>query len=113
MDVIYQNNKNGSMIPMRIRLKDEDGAIQSNKIKNYEDLFHQGTRTMPDGIYVTDRTFVYECQVQTFGIFRMIRVYYDLSGAVWKKTIWEYRVKNDGSNDIHDDIWRLSALTGS
>jgi hypothetical protein len=53
---------------------DEDGAVQTYTIKNYEDLSHQGTRTMPDGMYVTDRTFVYECQVQAFGRYRMIRL---------------------------------------
>ena len=50
VDVICQHNKDGSMIPMRVRLTDEDGAVQTYTIKNYEDLSHQGTRTMPDGI---------------------------------------------------------------
>jgi hypothetical protein len=87
VDVICQHNKDGSMIPMRVRLTDEDGAVQTYTIKNYEDLSHQGTRTMPDGMYVTDRTFVYECQVQAFGRYRMIRLYYEPSGTVWKMTV--------------------------
>ena len=77
VDVICQHNKDGSMIPMRVRLTDEDGAVQTYTIKSYEDLSHQGTRTMPDGMYVSDRTFVYECQVQAFGRYRMIRLYYE------------------------------------
>ena len=87
VDVICQHNKDGSMIPMRVRLTDEDGAVQTYTIKNYEDLSHQGTRTMPDGMYVTDRTFVYECQVQAFGRYRMIRLYYEPSGTIWKMTV--------------------------
>ena len=75
VDVICQHNKDGSMIPIRVRLTDEDGAVQTYTIKNYEDLSHQGTRTMPDGMYVTDRTFVYECQVQAFGRYRMIQLH--------------------------------------
>ena len=87
VDVICQHNKDGSMIPMRVRLTDEDGAVQTYTIKNYEDLSHQGTRAMPDGMYVTDRTFVYECRVQAFGSYRMIRLYYEPSGTVWKMTV--------------------------
>ncbi len=41
VDVICQHNKDGSMIPMRVRLTDEVGAIQTYTIKNYEDLSHQ------------------------------------------------------------------------
>ena len=34
VDVICQHNKDGSMIPMRVRLTDEDGAVQTYTIKN-------------------------------------------------------------------------------
>ena len=30
---------------------------------------------------------VYECQVQAFGRYRMIRLYYEPSGTVWKMTV--------------------------
>ena len=62
------------MIPMRVRLTDEEGATQTYTIKEFRDLSHQGTREMPDGMYVTDMTFVYECQVLAFGRFKMIRL---------------------------------------
>ena len=101
VDVICQHNKDGSMIPMKVRLTDEDGAVQTYTFwhisrkyvpksfgqENHEDLSHQGTRTMPEGMYVTDHTFVYECQEQAFGRYRMIRLYYEPSGTVWKMTV--------------------------
>ncbi len=87
VDVICQHSTDGSMIPLRIRLKDEDGATQTYTIKNYEDQSHQGTRTMPDGMFVTDKTFVYECQVLAFGRYKTIRLYYEPSGTVWKMTV--------------------------
>ena len=31
VDVICQHNKDGSMIPIRVRLTDEDGAVQTSK----------------------------------------------------------------------------------
>ena len=72
VDVICQQNRDGTVIPLRVRLTDEEGATQTYTIKEYKDLSHQGTRTMPDGVYVTDRTFVYKCQVLAFGRFKMI-----------------------------------------
>ncbi len=87
VDVICQQNRDGTMIPLRVRLTDEEGATQTYTIKEYKDLSHQGTRTMPDGMYVTDRTFVYECQVLAFGRFKMIRLYYEPSGTIWKMTV--------------------------
>ncbi len=86
VDVICQQNRDGTMIPMRVRLTDEEGATQTYTIKEFRDLSHQGTREMPDGMYVTDMTFVYECQVLAFGRYKMIRLYYEPSGTVWKMT---------------------------
>ena len=89
VDVICQHSRDGSIIPIRIRTVDEDGEMQSYTIKGYKDLSHQGTRSMPDGMYVTDKTLVYECNIAVFGRNRMIRLYYEPSGTVWKMTTME------------------------
>ena len=79
--------RTGCFASCEIRFRKCWCIFKTYTIKNYEDLSHQGTRTMPDGMYVTDRTFVYECQVQAFGRYRMIRLYYEPSGTVWKMTV--------------------------
>ena len=86
VDVICQHSRDGEIVPMRIRLTDEDGQKQAFRIKEYRDLSHQGTRTMPDGVYVTDKTLVYECKIVVFDRLRMVRLYYEPSAMVWKMT---------------------------
>ena len=87
VDVICQQNRDGTVIPIRVRLTDEEGATQTYTIKEYKDLSHQGTREMPDGVYVTDRTFVFDCKVLAFGRIKAIMLYYEPSGTIWKMTV--------------------------
>lgn len=86
VDVICQHSRDGTMIPIKVRFVDEDGEYQTYRIKGYRDLSHQGTREMPDGVFVSNRTFIYECSIMAFGRKRMIRLYYEPSGTVWKMT---------------------------
>ena len=88
VDVICQHSKDGTIIPIRVRLVDEDGSIQTYTIKNYKDVSHNGTRTMPDGVFISDKTFAYECQIVVFGRYKMIRLYYDpFNSQVWRMTV--------------------------
>jgi hypothetical protein len=89
VDVIAQFASNGIIRPIRIRVTDEDGQHQDFTIKSYKDLSHQGTRTMPDGVLVTDETYVYECGIEVFGQLKKIRLYFrtDSHGFDWKITI--------------------------
>ena len=86
VDVICQHSADGTIIPIRVRVKDEDGEYHAYTIKGYKDLSHQGTRQMPDGVYVTDRTLVYECNIITFNRKKMIRLYYKPDDVVWYMT---------------------------
>ena len=43
IDVICQHTKEGDIIPLRIRLVDEDGMLQTYNIKSYKDrTVHSG-----------------------------------------------------------------------
>ncbi len=86
VDVICQHSADGTIIPLRVRLTDEDGLRQAFTIKGYKDLSHLGTRTMPDGVYVTDKTLVFECKICVLNRERIIMLYYDLPGTVWRMT---------------------------
>ena len=72
VDVICQHSRDGAMLPIKIRIVDEDGEYQTYKVKTFRDLSHQGTREMPDGVFVTNRTLVYECDIIAFGRKRTI-----------------------------------------
>ena len=86
VDVICQHPIDGTIIPLRIRIVDEDGLRQAFSIKEYRDLSHQGTRTMPDGVYVTDETLVFECKITVIDRIRIVRLYYNPREIVWKMT---------------------------
>ena len=86
VDVICEHSRDGTVIPIKVRAVDEDGEFQTYSIKEYRDVSHNGTRTMPDGVYVTNGTIVFECNIIVFGRKRLIRLYYDPTGLVWKMT---------------------------
>ncbi len=86
VDVICQHSMDGTIIPLRIRIVDEDGLRQAFSIKEYRDLSHQGTRTMPDGVYITDNTLVFECKITVIDRERIVRLYYNSGGTIWKMT---------------------------
>ncbi len=84
VDVICQHNKDGTIFPIRIRLTDEDGLVQTFNVKGFKDLTHQGTRTTQDGVYVTDNTIVFECKIVVLDRIRIVRLYYSAYEMVWR-----------------------------
>lgn len=86
VDVICQHTKDGALIPMRLRMRDEEGVYQIYNIKEYKDVSHRGTRTLPDGVFITNNTFAFECRILVFGVKKLIRLYYDPHSTVWHMT---------------------------
>ena len=86
VDVICQHTADGKIIPLRIRLTDEDGQWQTYNIKEYKDVSHMGTRNMPDGMYITNTTPAFECKIRVFDCIRRIRLYYDAAEMIWTMT---------------------------
>ena len=86
VDVICQHSSDGSIIPLRVRMTDEDGLRQAFTIKEYKDLSHKGTRTMPDGMHVTDLTLIFQCKICVIDRERIITLYLDPPNLVWKMT---------------------------
>ena len=84
IDVICNFTKEGEIIPLRIRVIDEDGMPQVFTIKEYKDCSHHGARTMPDGVYVDDRTLIFECRIVVFDRLRMIRLYLEPDQLIWR-----------------------------
>ena len=86
VDVICQHTQDGSVIPLRVRFTDDDGQSQTFNIKEYNDLSHRGTRTMQNGVYVTDATLVFECHIVVFNNLRTITLYYEPLHTSWIMT---------------------------
>ena len=86
VDVICQHSTDGTIIPLRVRLTDEDGQKHIFNIKEYMDLSHKGCYTTPDGVFVTDRNLVFECKIVVINIVRKITLYYSPSSSLWTMT---------------------------
>ena len=84
VDVICQHTCKGDIIPLRIRVMDEDGEYHIYNIKSYKDLSNRGTYTTCDGIFVTNHIHVFECKIIIFGNTKTVRLYYDMQRSIWK-----------------------------
>ena len=86
IDLICCHGTKGEVTPIRIRVRDEDGQYQAYSIQEYRDLSHQGARQMPDGVYVSDNTLVFECKINVFGKEKLVRVYSNNPYLSWVMT---------------------------
>ena len=87
VDVICQINKDGSMFPIKVRLMDEDGLIQTYMIKAYRDLSHKGAFELPNGVIATSTIFPFECKISNFGREHKILLYYHASQHLWRMVV--------------------------
>ena len=83
VDVSSVHYKDGQVVPLRIRVEDEDGEEHTYSIKDYKDLSGRGAYTTSDGIYVTDRILHFECRIVVLGQIRRLRLYYHRNTEIW------------------------------
>ncbi|MCR5784118.1 MAG: hypothetical protein K6G40_00555 [Eubacterium sp.] len=79
LDVICQHKKDGNIVPLKIRLQDEDGEYQSFVVKAYRCTNLSKTidpRRVP--------TVMFECKIQAFGHERIIGISYSFTDGLWK-----------------------------
>lgn len=85
MDVICQNCKDGSIIPLKIKVTDETGETQQFRIKEYRELITPEYYEMPNGAKVRrSRAFrEFECKIIVFERERLIRIMYNIERQTW------------------------------
>ena len=83
IDVICQHSKDGTVIPLKIRIQDDDGEYQAYAIQGFREQERRGGITTKDGVYISSHVTVYECQITTFGYKRQIRLYYNEQSGIW------------------------------
>ena len=62
IDVICEHTADGSIIPLKLRVKDDNGEYQSYRIDSNRDLSGRGSYDTQDGIYVTNETVFFPVQ---------------------------------------------------
>ena len=84
IDVICQINKDGSMFPIKVRLVDEDGMVQTYAIKSYRSLSASDKYQLPNGVMATSTIFPFECKISCFGREQIIRISYLSDLHLWR-----------------------------
>lgn len=83
-DVICQHCKDGLIIPLKIRITDEDGECQTYQIRGYKILSHPGEIKLPNGIASISNRWSFECKIIIWGMERRIKLFYDSSNGIWR-----------------------------
>lgn len=82
IDVIVQYTKEGQIIPMRIKIQDEDGMYQTYSIRKYREKTVNGEYLLPSGIKVAGNKYKYfEIRILIFGVEKTISIFFD--GEKW------------------------------
>jgi hypothetical protein len=84
IDVICQHKADRSIIPIKIRLRDEDGEFQTFTIKSYKVLSAPGGHTSPDGLCGTSHTWRFLCKIVCFGMEKSVRLFYNAYENYWQ-----------------------------
>lgn len=82
VDVICMNSMDGSVVPLRIRVQDDEGIKNIYKIKSYKELTPD-TLQLPNEVYVTPNILRFECKVEVFGTIQKIQLHYNKSQTTW------------------------------
>ncbi|MBO6107810.1 MAG: hypothetical protein J6P16_00210 [Eubacterium sp.] len=84
IDVICQHSRDGTIVPLKIRIRDEDGEYQAYTIQGFREEERMGGITSVDGRYMNTHISAYTCQIRSFGMKRTIRLYYDEESRIWE-----------------------------
>ena len=83
-DVICQHNCDGGIIPLKIRITDDDGEFQTYKIKAYKNLTHCSKSTLSSETNLIDHIWKFECKIEVFGRERRINLMYNAYDNKWR-----------------------------
>ncbi len=86
IDVICQHTRDGNIIPLRIRVKDEDGMFQTFTIKSYKELQTSGQYVSQFGNVVHNHTWAFACKIQVFDTLKQVRIFYNSNENLWRIT---------------------------
>ena len=82
IDVICQHCKDGSIIPIKIRVQDEEQVYNVYVIKSYTEISPDKV-TLPNESIVTSNIIRFDCKIEVFGITKRIVLHYNKSQVKW------------------------------
>lgn len=84
VDVICQYTREGKVIPLRVRMRDEDGIYHEYTIKKYKEASHSGSFQTPYGFFSHTLNWDFLCQIQVFDRLITIELFFNGSDQVWR-----------------------------
>ena len=87
IDVICEHTRDGRIIPLRIRIQDEDGVYQVYRIQSYRDITDLANPINGSGskeILATNHMWCFECKILVFQKERRIRLKYNSYENSWR-----------------------------
>ena len=85
-DVIAQHTRNNELIPLRIRVADEDGEEQTYAVKGYKRLNANGKVMLPNEVTVMSHTKYFQCKIEVFGRQKIVDLTYNFNDQAWYLT---------------------------
>lgn len=83
-DVICQHNQDGTMIPLKIRILDEDGERQTYVVRAYKDLTVYGNSGKTELVTTKNHIWTFECKILVFHQEKRIRMTYNAYENSWR-----------------------------
>ncbi len=83
VDVICQHNRDGSIIPIKIRVIDEDGEYQTYMIRGYRQLINSD-RDWEKHESIKKHIWKFECKILVFDKEKIITVLYNSYENLWR-----------------------------
>lgn len=86
IDMICQHNADGSIIPLKMRIEDDDGMMQEYKVRSYKDLKYKSELfEMPDvGRVHSSGIYPFDVKIESFGREQTLRLFYNSYEHTWK-----------------------------
>ncbi len=82
VDVICQHSRDGSIIPIKLRVADEDGEFQTYLIRSYKDITNYGSSDNHNT--AINHRWTFDCVILVFGRERRIRLQYNSLDNLWR-----------------------------
>ena len=85
IDVVCAFTMDKEIIPIKIRLKDEDGMYQTFAVRAYKDLSTRGCYTLGNGVAVNGiDIYTFEVKILVFNQEKTMRISYHKKENVWR-----------------------------
>ena len=85
VDIICQHTHDGTIIPLKVRVIDEDGEYQTFHIKAYKCLSLSGEYLLPNEERVTSNHIkTFECKIIVLNSEKVIKLVYNTYEGCWK-----------------------------